>query len=169
MKGADQVFARRKVDTRLASHRTVDHGEQGRRDLMERDATKIGGGRKTCQITGDSTSNGKKYTRPIDLLPGKEIPETSQAIDRLGRLPRRRRKTRGSRSELVAKTRVCLDQTLIEDGHDLSTLAEKPASFLQEQVTQAGTNRDGISSLPQPDLQLPVFTFLHLQLHSCYS
>ena len=169
MKGADQVFARRKVDTRLASHRTVDHGEQGRRDLIKRDATKIRCGRKTCQITGDSTSNGKKNTRPVDLLPGKKIPKISQAIDRLGRLPRRRRKTRGSRSELMAKIRVCLDQTLIEDGHDLSTLTENPASFLQQQVTQVGTNRDGISSIPQPDLQLPVFAFLHLQLHSCFS
>ena len=69
MKGADQVFAGRQVDARLAPHRTVDHGKQGRRDLKERDATKIGSCSKTGQVTGNSAAYGKQRARPVDLLP----------------------------------------------------------------------------------------------------
>lgn len=65
MKNADQVFALRRVDAGFSTNRTVDLGQQGRRNLHEAHAAAQDAGSKACKIANYAATERHNYVAAL--------------------------------------------------------------------------------------------------------
>ena len=69
MKGTQQVFAVRSVNTRFASHGTVDLADDSGRNLHTGDTTLENGRAETCEISNDSSAQCYEKGFPVETGP----------------------------------------------------------------------------------------------------
>src|SRR5689334_23865257 len=91
MKGADQVFSYRRVDSGLSSNRGIQHGQQRGRNLEMRNAPHVGGGDEAGKITGHSAAKADDSGVPAVSTFQHGVGQASPPLPRFGFLAGRER------------------------------------------------------------------------------
>ena len=95
VEGADQVLPLRHVHADLAADRRVDHREQGRRALHERDAAQVGRGREADRVAEHAAAERHDRRAALELVVEQSVVDAAHGLERLALLARRERHGQG--------------------------------------------------------------------------